>query len=582
MKLIILITIVACLAVGANAVTTAQLLAAGKCQPFDGQPRSCASFMVGSWSQVWTVPAYGVTQEYLEAQLFAILTRTSTGGVITKLELTNIMPFDCAVNYLKLACSAAFKPCTETPLEAQQAGAPPAIPHSLCQEACDDVNVACASFWSNLGLPPINCQAIDNSTGAPVYPPSSFNPNLGFFTCFMPPELNSTPTYTCPQDTTNIGPDDVDETSHLPCAVPCRRKMLLPVDGPSNFFDQYVALSVLGWISFVSINITLLTYLLFKPLRRYPQRIIMETAIGLWVLHLGQVGSSFFGVGDLLCDGEWHFQVQTGSWCKFAAFCLFWGAMFTAMLWAYLAFIIFWNVALLRVKDKRAQYGEYIVVPLAILFSTIETLILLFYPDESASGGYLSGFPFCGLGPGADRNLFWGIFIAPIIFYLLIVVMCTVAAIVKIVITPTGDSVKKALGKRLPAQLLLLVFVLSFMTVSIAVIATQAYGQEFRPLISEGIENYYSCLYTQPIHYDQCQAGPVFVSNDIWWFQQIMISIIGFIFFITFVVLKAEVRNLWVATCRNLGRGEFSIASTDIYASTRGATGASSGSHSGR
>src|SRR3989338_5181594 len=55
MKLIILITIVACLAVGANAVTTAQLLAAGKCQPFDGQPRSCASFMVGSWSQVWTV-----------------------------------------------------------------------------------------------------------------------------------------------------------------------------------------------------------------------------------------------------------------------------------------------------------------------------------------------------------------------------------------------------------------------------------------------------------------------------------------------------------------------------------------------
>src|SRR3989338_4665369 len=81
------------------------------------------------------------------------------------------MPFDCAVNYLKLACSAAFKPCTETPLEAQQAGAPPAIPHSLCQEACDDVNVACASFWSNLGLPPINCQAIDNSPGAPVYPP---------------------------------------------------------------------------------------------------------------------------------------------------------------------------------------------------------------------------------------------------------------------------------------------------------------------------------------------------------------------------------------------------------------------------
>lgn len=114
-----------------DAQNTDDLLAAGQCEEFDGQPAGCRAVMVGAWSSVWTVPSYGLTQEYWVAQMEAL----DPDLQISSIDLVNIMPFDCAVQYLKLICPTYLRPCT-VPGNSSLIDLPPAIPLSVCRSVC--------------------------------------------------------------------------------------------------------------------------------------------------------------------------------------------------------------------------------------------------------------------------------------------------------------------------------------------------------------------------------------------------------------------------------------------------------------
>ena len=501
--------------------TFEELLASSKCEPFDQQPVSCVDFM--GTGEVWTVPSYGLTQEYFNGKMFEFLFKDNTSG-ITILEITNIMPYDCATAYLRLICPTFFQPCTSDSDVLEGVS----IPHPVCRSVCDDTNLACSDFWVSNAIPQLNCTFL--------YPSE-------LFTCVIPPVIQQNATYHCPQPTMLIAPE-VDPNSGLPCAVPCSTKVTLvyPEDQQDSFSDQYIALSVLSWISFIGVILTFFAALVSPAIRQFPQRILLHLGSGLFVLHLGPVGSSFFGAVDLVCkDFQW--VTATGSWCKFASFCLFWGSVYTSIWWVYLAFILFWNDVLKRSKDRRIERGEYVLLVVAAFWTTLESLIMLWYPSEDASGGYLSGFPFCGLGPKADRDLFWGLVMGTVMTCLLLVILF----ILPVLFTTLTKCTKCNLScviERVLNELSRFLFIFSFIFVVIAVVAVQSWGEQFRSHVAFEVQNWYGCMLFGLVPWEICTRGSVNIS--LWWFQNLTLGLLGTCYFITFCLAHRKRTRLWI------------------------------------
>ena len=122
------------------------LLMLGTCEEFDNQPVACQAVMVGPWSQVWTVPAYGLTQEYWQAQMNTLQNTTGNGPPLPPIDLPQIYPLDCATQYLKLICPTFFRPCS-TP--DPNSGIPfPAIPHPVCRSVCEVSSISLSTSLS--------------------------------------------------------------------------------------------------------------------------------------------------------------------------------------------------------------------------------------------------------------------------------------------------------------------------------------------------------------------------------------------------------------------------------------------------
>ena len=110
-----------------------ELLAAGQCEPFDDSPIACQAVMVDAWSSVWTVPSYGLTQEYFVAQMNMVDPQLG----MSPIDLVNVLPSDCAFQYLKMICPTFLHPCTSTNSSQLIPSLPPAIPHSVCRSVCE-------------------------------------------------------------------------------------------------------------------------------------------------------------------------------------------------------------------------------------------------------------------------------------------------------------------------------------------------------------------------------------------------------------------------------------------------------------
>jgi hypothetical protein len=111
---------------------------------------------------------------------------------LTKTVLYPIIPKDCTVATLRLACTGTFLPCEYVPLEAANGATgmcsskkmcrcnyyddlyhhfmtlTVALPRPPCRSVCEDVVVACATTLQSAGKRPPDCTAINPASGQPV------------------------------------------------------------------------------------------------------------------------------------------------------------------------------------------------------------------------------------------------------------------------------------------------------------------------------------------------------------------------------------------------------------------------------
>ena len=108
------------------------LLASGVCEEFAQQPLACQGVLVDDWVSIWTVPTFGLTQEYWHAQMWSAIQLPGSSLSLSPLDIPKIYPADCATRYLQLICPSFFRPCTTLP-----DGSPfLAMPRPVCRSVC--------------------------------------------------------------------------------------------------------------------------------------------------------------------------------------------------------------------------------------------------------------------------------------------------------------------------------------------------------------------------------------------------------------------------------------------------------------
>src|SRR3989338_985138 len=282
------------------------ILAAGKCEAFDDVPEACQFIL--NQSLIWTVPAYGLSQEYWTASMYTP-PDNSTQGVLDPLPA---MPYECATAYLSLMCPTFFRPCLPP-----GPGIPHPLPASMCQSECIYVNDVCASVFMDT---PLNCNQTDPLTDLPLWPTS------GCLTISDLPEPIEAPTYPCPDPLIFVAPK-FDPYTGLPCSSTCHLKLRQLTEDPATNYDaMFITFSVLNWVSFVAVTITLIVYPLFPVNRKFPRVINTLIGVGLWIVHFGFIGNSFRSADGNFCQSDIQLQ-SSSSWCRFQAWTAFFGAL---------------------------------------------------------------------------------------------------------------------------------------------------------------------------------------------------------------------------------------------------------------
>jgi hypothetical protein len=238
--------------------SAAAVLAAGRCETFDQQPTQCIDLLQGS--EVWVSNPYGLTQEYFNAVMISA----------HLLDPVPLMPYQCAVAYLRLICSTALRPCAP-------AGtlAPEALPLSVCQSACESVNEVCQQTFAALNTSLPCATQRDPLTGGLQWPetgclPAGLLPPIN--TSVVPPVV-----YPCPEPLVFVGPGDDAPFGPWACAGKCHDKLRLPSGVTYEEYDERaIVWEVFNWISFVSVMVTLVILFLSPASREFPARLVCD------------------------------------------------------------------------------------------------------------------------------------------------------------------------------------------------------------------------------------------------------------------------------------------------------------------
>jgi hypothetical protein len=271
-------------------------------------------------------------------------------------------------------------------------------------------------------------------------------------------------------------------------------------------------------------------------LRQFPHRIVIYVGIGLFFIFLPWIGNSFLGVDDTICANKFDFA--DSGWCLFGAWALAFGAMSASCWWAVQAAVIFWNIALLRAPEA-IQKLEWLFHCLAWGFSLISASVLSFAVN---SGGGIVGSPICTYTE--INGAVWALQTAPFIIFLLMVLISSVGVLVRIAIT-TSVGARTSLLRR-NAQLLVIVFAVSFLNVIVADIATSAYYYDARDQVAQKIGDWFACVIAGFVPYPQCSAlsDVQFYNVSLLWYGVISFSTVGIIFGLVFLLLKRETRQV--------------------------------------
>lgn len=223
------------------------------------------------------------------------------------------------------------------------------------------MNYFCQDFFESQGLPSFDCDQIDPLTNSSLYPPDSEAVSDEPLSCTRIENSQIPPlTYNCPPPLHFYGdtyPGQDEPQFGLPCSYECAQTLgLLYDDHQETIHSAFITFSVLSWISFVFITITLIAFLLVPTLRRWPARLVIYSGTGLWILFLGFIGNSFLSFSSLMCADVWHYQYY--GWTKFSSLTTVYGSLVVAIWWVVQAFVVWWNIALQKINDDRPEKAE--------------------------------------------------------------------------------------------------------------------------------------------------------------------------------------------------------------------------------
>ena len=528
--------------------TPDELLAAGVCEEFADVPMACRFLLSGV--SVWTAPSFGLTQETWTAAMYTPPANSSQGV----LDFLPAMPYECATAYLSLMCPTFFRPCSPF--------AP--APLSMCQSECIATNEACRLFFQDT---PLDCNQRDPLTGQPQWPDASLlTPPQ---TCLTVADIKSPlepPVYLCPEPLIWVAPGE-DPYTGLPCSTTCHFKLrMLTEDPQTNFDDVFIVFSVLNWVSFVLVIISLVVYMSFPDNRKYPRVINIFIGFGLLIVHLGFIGNSFMSIDDNMCQND--YELESGSsWCRFQSWTSYFGALYVVFYWMLNAVIMFWNIGLLLFKNNKLEKFSYYYHVFVFVYSFTASMIIMWVPD-SASTGASPGVPYCFVGPTYIWALSYGLFWWPFYVGTLVIFFCCIGCIITIARTASVDGKWQRIKRRLPSQLTIFLFLVVWLITVASMISLQS---SFQSTVDDGVATtteWYTCVFFSPTPYSECPIRATEYANLVWW-ELVCVGLIGTWFFVIYIIINPSQRSLYQHAWNNYKEGNSLFGSRQ---SMRGST----------
>src|SRR3990167_59344 len=524
---------------------------------------------------VWSWNELGYTQEYLWAQS------------IPYTNFVHLMSDDCAQTYLQLMCPTLMPSCTIL-----NDNIVVLIP--VCKSLCEETNIKCKSFWQQNNLPIINCNQswfLDNRLEQ--WPNQVFNkrqsqdnePNQIFnkydneevnqefhSNCLLPEEKHYP--IPCPKPLIYIGPD-VDYYTGLSCSSTCRDKLHLQ---QSDFESMFLVAGILNIISLVATIFVLLTYLIIRPLRAWPQRVILCMGVGMLIQHSVLCINFWMGIDDALCQNE--YELDTTGWAVASGFFLLFGALITASWWLFQAGLVFWCIGLLRQDVNRILYSKimWVVHTWNWGYPLIAAIVcLLDSKEDTGTGlGALEGIPWAFTSWYSINGVVWALFYAVILTYLCCIIIFGLVGLYRL---SSADLSRSPLTKH-NFQLSLILFTSVYSLIAISILANKAWNDVHYSEIKDGLTDWYSCVLQGGI---DCKPSYTF-SRGLAWTVAICISTQGWWLLCIFVLLSKNVRSLIYCAGLNLYWGNpinQDIGSNSMLDNNRSNSGSNTGTNTG-
>ncbi|KAL6052190.1 hypothetical protein QOT17_018718 [Balamuthia mandrillaris] len=537
------------------------------CHEWSGEPEACTLYVGLSAGTKLFIPG-DVTYEWLVGEVSSLV---NSAGLVD-------VPPECERMAAAMGCRTYFRPCIVDP----QTNETLVAPQQPCKEMCFEYGEACADFWSSFGVPlgfglffpngssqiPLDCDERDPFTqdrSSPFYEASFFNVSSANST-------NGIATASC------LGKELKSDQFFTGCVEP-----LVPAGDnrcgfecplPSLEEDQYDAVkimqTVLGWISWVSSLLLILTYSIDKKLRKWPSNLILMVSISAHIAAGAIILPSMAGYENVWCgvDGSvaapdityYRYDPETGSadiemnndglifkseLCSFQGFLLLFGFLAGTMWWALIAFNMFLQINFSEKipTTKRFRVGQQII------FHVIGwgiPLLLAIIPSAADRIGFSSAATFCFLTNEDDAAYLIALWFVPVsllLFPSLVFFLCSIGRILFV-----GVKYNK-LKQLLVSNYRIAVFVGVFLLVYTCIFAYTIQVEANEDNIQEGYNKYYRCL-TYEYTVKKCELSEDVSSYPLVILRGFGFSGLGLFLLLTFMSWEWRViyRKLWKRT----------------------------------
>ncbi|KAL6051978.1 Frizzled-9 [Balamuthia mandrillaris] len=544
---------------------------ADTCQQWSGVPVVCQQFGLkpGQWLFVPEWFNGGEVDERLvggmnDLELIVIDRTYSAQFLAPKLQ-------ECAGGAMKFVCTSWLRPCVMVDDK------PVVFPQQTCHKTCVDYVNNCTELLTGAGVAP----------GVGYLKPRGITWDL--WSCDMPDEAaHNTSFYqaanysftaplledrnTLVNVSTQCNPADKVEG---PAGVSCNSPLEANEEGvcvftcplPSLTESQYDALEIIqylfGWLSWAGSMFLCLSYAGHPQLRSFPANLILMTAASAHIASLAFILPTFVGKEDVWCDGGAEFvpyvyvnqptaggrqdpsdavtiQVDAdsllvkGSWCSLQGLLLQFGFLSGTFWWAIVVFNIFLEVYFPKLKDrvrtsKVIAYhciawglpAVFTIIPVAadrISFNNAGSFCFISYEDSNA---YQMACWFIPVGL---------VLLAGSIFFLL--------SLGKLIPLFLKTSDRKKRRKLMGVYSRLMLFVAGLLGVYLFIFIYTIVTESNKDEISEGYEDYYSCLLF--VNYPDYPRDSCSLSASVTYYPLVVLralgfSILGFLLFLNFV-----------------------------------------------